>query len=81
MHRIKKRFAIAMIAILAAGFALPNQAEARRYRVVRRAPVVYAAPVVVRRAPVVVRAPYVGVGVGYGAVRVRTPGVGVVVGW
>ncbi|TWT99306.1 hypothetical protein Pla108_02410 [Botrimarina colliarenosi] len=82
MFRPSARFALALLALVALGLALPSHAEARRYRtIVRRAPVVYAAPVVVRRAPVVVRAPYVGVGVGYGRVRVAAPGVGVYLGW
>jgi hypothetical protein len=77
---LKKRTAIALLAILAAGFAVPEQAEARRYRpVVRRAGVVYVP--VVRRAPVIVGRPVVGVGVGYGSVRVVTPRTGVFVGW
>lgn len=80
MLRVRKRTAAALLAILAAGFAAPDSAEARRYYrpVVRRAPLVYAP--VVRRRPVVVNAPYVGVGVGYGRVRVAAPGVGVFVG-
>ena len=77
---LKKRTAAALLAILAAGFAVPDQAEARRYRpVVRRAPVVFVP--VARRAPVIVNRPFVGVGVGYGRVRVVTPGAGVFVGW
>ena len=78
MNLIKKRFALVLLTVMTLGLSLPSQAEARHY-VVRRAPVVYARPYAVRRAPVVVRAPYVGVG--YGSVRVRTPGVGVFVGW
>ena len=80
MSLLKKRTAAAFLAILAAGFAVPEQAEARRYRpVIRRAPVVYVP--VARRAPVIVGRPVVGVGVGYGRVRVATPGAGVFIGW
>lgn len=77
---LKKRTAVAFLAFLAVGFAAPEQAEARRYRpIVRRAPVVYVP--VARRAPVLVGRPVVGVGVGYGSVRVVTPRTGVFVGW
>ena len=76
----KKRTAAALLAILAVGFAIPEQAEAHRYRhVIRRAPVVYVP--VARRAPVIVGRPVVVVGVGYGRVRVATPRGGVFVGW
>jgi hypothetical protein len=47
---LKKRTAVALLAMVAVGFAVPEQAEARRYRpVVRRAGVVYMP--VVRRLP------------------------------
>jgi hypothetical protein len=66
------------VAVLTISFAIPEQAEARRYRpVVRRAPVVYVP--VARRAPVIVGRPVVGVG--SGRVRVATPRGGVFVGW
>lgn len=84
MTRKKLSLGLALAALLVTVMAWPTSAEARRfYRpvVVRSAPVYYASPYVVRRAPVVVRTPYVGVGVGYGAVRVAAPGVGVYVGW
>ena len=75
---LKKRTAAALLAIVAASFAAPEQAEARRYRpVVRRAGVVYVP--VARRAPVFVGRPVVSVG--YGSVRVVTPRTGVFVGW
>lgn len=73
----RKSLAVALLALAAIGLALPNSAEAGRYRrVVRRA----YTPVVV--APAVrVRAPYTRVGVGYRGVVVRAPFVGVSVGW
>lgn len=89
----KKTFAMGLLGLLAVAFAMPTEAEARRFyrrgfvvapRVVVARPVVRR-PVVVapRRAyygPTYVRAPYVGVG-GYGGVNVVAPGVGVHVGW
>lgn len=80
MLRKKKRAAVALLAIVAVGFAAPERAEARRYRpVVRRAGVAYVP--VARRAPVIVSRPGAGVGVGYGSVRVVTPRTGVFVAW
>lgn len=84
MFRPKKRLALSLLAVMAAGFALPEDAEARRYRrAVVRGPVVYRAPVYrAYRAPVRVRAPYVGVTAGrWGGVSVAAPGVRVGVGW
>ncbi len=76
MISTNKRPGAALLALLAIGFALPESAEARRYRpVIRRAPAVYG------RRPVVINAPFVGVRVGAGRVRVAAPGVGVFVGW
>lgn len=82
MTRMKLRLPLMLAGLVIGSLAWPPAAEARRYRAaVRHAPVYYASPYVVRRAPVVVRAPYVGVGVGYGSVRVAAPRVGVFVGW
>lgn len=94
MFRTKKHLTIAVLGLLAAAFALPSTAEARRYRravrvvtprvvvaaPVRRAPVVYAAPV--RRSYVGYGYGYGGrYGVGYGGVRVAAPGVGISIGF
>lgn len=72
---LKKRFAVALLALFALGFVFESQADARRYRrgVYRVAPVgVYVGPAVA------VRAPYVGVRVNrFGGVAVRAPFVGV----
>lgn len=92
MTRSKTLAVVSAVAMLVATFAVPTDAEARRYRRgVVRGPVIYSPPVVVRRAPAVYRsgyrAPYASYGRygygygGFGGVRVGAPGVGVYVGW